>query len=117
MTFDQSYFEAVLRSSFGTSAIDRGICKDARVNIFLQRVNAPAIFGAAKLHGANDTGSHALRSTHRSRAVPSTSATNFVVIRSIKVVGNISSFVQFYLLQSGEGNAILSTLCSMGLSR
>lgn len=96
MFFKQPFLEAILGSSFGMSAFIRDISMDIFVNLMTKSNCSPAIVGPTKLPGAGVINSSALCRTLHGHELPSTSATDSVVLRSVKAHENFSSLPYSY---------------------
>lgn len=113
MLSQQSFFETVLGSSFGTPAFTRGIRTDVCIDLVAELNGALAMAGTAQLSGAGNTGSCALRRTLPCHALPSTSVAVLVVIGSIKKQHDFSLLPYLNPFQCGTESEIPSTLGNM----
>lgn len=85
MCLQQLRFEAVPGSSFGTSTFSHSSRTDVSVDLLAKRNGATTMVGAARLSGASGTNCNAARRALHGRELPSTSAANLTVIRSVIV--------------------------------
>lgn len=113
MSSEQSYFEAVFGSSFGTAAFDLGIRSDLFANLFLESNSAVAIVCTSNLCGASVIDSSALFRTLQGHALHSTSAVDLNLIESAKVDNNFSPLSNPYLFHSDNKSKTLSALDNM----
>lgn len=106
----RSFFKAVLDSSIGTLAFDRGICTGVCVNQFTEKDGAPAIVDTAQLLGSGVTDSGALCRTLYGHTLSSRSTADLVFIRNVNVVESFTILLFFHVFQCDQESEISSSL-------
>lgn len=76
----QSFLVAFLNSAFSTPAFEGGIRFDNSIDLFAKANDASANVDKAKLSGAGESNSSAIRRKLHGHALPNTSAADLIVI-------------------------------------